>query len=261
VNVSGSGEAVIFLHGVGTTRTSWDAQLPFFQNTHLAAAWDARGYGDSDDYDGPLDFAGDFSRDLANVLDGLGVESAHVVGLSMGGLIAQCFYFAYPDRVATLVLAHTFPSFAALGEKFVSQFVTTRVQPLLDGGSPADTATATVQALLGPNASEESRRHFHQSLCALRKEPYTRTLQGLVAQDAPGELEDIRVPTLVLTGEHDRLSPPVISHAMSGRIADSELTIIPDCGHLSNIERPAKFNAIVHAFVTRHAGIATARDN
>lgn len=261
VNVCGSGEAVIFLHGVGSTRSSWDAQLASLQRTHFAAAWDARGYGDSDDYDGRLDFAADFSRDLANVLDGLNVRSAHIVGLSMGGLIAQCFYFAHPDRVATLVLAHTFPSFAALGEKFVKQFVATRLQPLLEGGSPEDMADATVQALLGPAASEGARRHLHQSLSALRREPYTKTLQGLVAQEAPGLLEEIRVPTLVLTGEHDRLSPPPLSHSMSARIAGSELKIIANCGHLSNIERPAELSTIVHAFTRRHAGIATVCKN
>src|SRR5687768_330744 len=89
VNVCGSGEAVVFLHGVGTTKSSWDAQLAFFGRTHLAIAWDARGYGDSDDYEGDLDFAADFSGDLAAALDGLDITAAHIVGLSMGGLIAQ----------------------------------------------------------------------------------------------------------------------------------------------------------------------------
>src|SRR5690606_23949856 len=75
VNVSGSGEAVIFLHGVGTTRTSWDAQLAHFKATHLAVAWDARGYGDSDDYESDLNFAADFSDDLARVLDELDIQT------------------------------------------------------------------------------------------------------------------------------------------------------------------------------------------
>ena len=259
VNASGSGEAVIFLHGVGTTRSSWDAQLAHFSNNHFAVAWDARGYGDSDDYDGDLNFARDFSTDLARVLDDLEIEKAHVVGLSMGGLIAQCFYFAHPDRVATLVLAHTFPSFRALGDKFIDQFVSTRLQPLLDGGTPADAADATVKGLLGPQASEEARRHFHASLCALRRDSYIKALQGLLEQDAPGALDDIKVPTFLLTGDHDRLSPPPISEVMARSIAGSELTIISECGHLSNIERPGEFNRLVHGFVSRHGGIATPR--
>jgi 3-oxoadipate enol-lactonase len=257
VNVSGSGEAVIFLHGVGTTRSSWDAQLAHFSATHFAVAWDARGYGDSDDYDGDLNFAADLSGDLANVLDDLNTQTAHIVGLSMGGLIAQCFYFAHPRRVATLTLAHTFPSFRALGANFVDQFVATRFQPLLDGGTPADAADATVKGLLGPQASEAARRHFHASLCALRRDSYIKALRGLLEQGAPGALEDIKVPTLLLTGDHDRLAPPPVSQDMADRIAGSEISIVPDCGHLSNIERPDEFNRIVRDFISRHGGIAT----
>jgi 3-oxoadipate enol-lactonase len=259
VNISGSGEAVIFLHGVGTTRSSWDAQLAHFHATHFAVAWDARGYGDSDDYDGDLNFAVDFSGDLANVLDELNIQTAHIVGLSMGGFIAQCFYFAHPQRVATLTLAHTFPSFRALGDTFVDQFVATRFQPLLDGGTPADAADATVKGLLGPRASEAARRHFHTSLCALRRDSYIKALRGLLQQGAPGVLEDITVPTLLLTGDHDRLAPPPVSRDMAHRIAGSEIMIIPDCGHLSNIERPDEFNRILRDFVSRHGGIATRR--
>ncbi len=259
VNVSGSGEAVIFLHGVGTTRSSWDAQLAHFHHTHFAAAWDARGYGDSDDYDGDLNFAADFSGDLANVLDELNIQTAHIVGLSMGGFIAQCFYFAHPKRVATLVLAHTFPSFRALGDAFVDQFVATRFQPLLDGATPAEAADVTVKGLLGPQASADARQHFHASLCALRRNSYIKALRGLLEQDAPGALEDIKVPTLLLTGDHDRLAPPPVCQDMAGRIASSEITIIAECGHLSNIECPDEFNRIVHGFVSRHGGIATRR--
>src|SRR5262249_23161569 len=159
------------------------------------------------------------------------------------------FYFAYPHRVKTLVLAHTFPSFGALGEAFVSQFVATRLKPLLEGGSPADSAAATVQTLLAADASNEARDHFHRSLCELRKDSYIRTITGLVNQPAPGPLKNIRVPTLVLPGEHDRLSQPSLAHVMSARIAHSQVHIIPNCGHLSNLEKPTHFNSVVHEFI------------
>lgn len=257
VNVSGSGEAIIFLHGVGTTKSSWAAQLVHFGDSYFAIAWDARGYGDSDDYDGDLEFATDLAGDLSKVLTALGVETAHIVGLSMGGLVAQCFYFANPRRVATLILANTFPSFRALGDAFVDQFVARRLQPLLDGASPADSADDTVNGLLGPDASDAARHHLRSSLRALRKDSYVKALRGMLAQPAPGHLERITVPTLVLTGEHDRLSPPAIAHDMSARVPGSDLKIIPGCGHLPNIEEPATFNAIVSEFVGRHSGVAT----
>src|SRR5205085_4912844 len=80
LSVAGEGELLLFLHGIGGRRQNWAAQLAFFSATHKAAAWDARGYGESEDYDGPLDFTV-FSEDLQRVLDHFGVRRAHVVGL------------------------------------------------------------------------------------------------------------------------------------------------------------------------------------
>jgi 3-oxoadipate enol-lactonase len=256
VILAGWGEALVFLHGVGTSKAAWNAQLTFFRDTYFTCAWDARGYGESDDYESELDFARDFTSDLAAVLDDLKIQAAHLVGLSMGGLIAQCFYFAHPERVLSLVLAHTFPSFASLGDEFVSLFIAKRLQPLLDGAQPSDLAAATVAQLVGPSASPSVRDHLRSSLCEVRKGPYIRTMQGMLRQAPPGALEDIAVPTLLLTGEFDQLSPPDLTRNMANRIRSSQSVIIPDCGHLSSLERPMEFNAAVCDFLTRHTGRA-----
>ena len=93
---AGRGQLVLFLHGIGGNRNHWQHQLAFFsQQGFKAAAWDARGYGDSDDYEGALQFE-DFTSDLARVLDHLGTEKADLVGLSMGGRIARNFALAQP---------------------------------------------------------------------------------------------------------------------------------------------------------------------
>ena len=91
VDHAGQGPLLVFLHGIGGQRTNWHAQLQALADRFHVVAWDARGYGASDDYDGPLAF-GDFSADLVRVLDHFGAEAAHLVGLSMGGMIAQDFY-------------------------------------------------------------------------------------------------------------------------------------------------------------------------
>src|ERR1039458_10557384 len=101
IDRSGGGPLVLFMHEIGGNRTNCQEQLPVFGEKFHAVAWDARGYGASDDYEGPLDF-GDFGRDLIRVLDHFQVNRAHLVGLSMGGLIAFDFHAAHPNRVATL---------------------------------------------------------------------------------------------------------------------------------------------------------------
>jgi 3-oxoadipate enol-lactonase len=99
----GAGPLAIFLHGIGGNRSNWRDQLGAFAREFHVAAWDARGYGDSDDYEGSLDF-GDFADDLLRVLDHFGATRAHLVGLSMGGMIALDFVTRYGDRVATMTL-------------------------------------------------------------------------------------------------------------------------------------------------------------
>lgn len=247
----------MFLHGLGSTKENWYPQLDHFRKTHFAVAWDARGYGESHDYEGELAFARDFVNDLTCTLDLLGAGRAHLVGLSMGGMIAQCFYFRHPRRVASLVLAHTFPSFRALGEQAVADFLAARLQPLLNGATPADLAPAAAASLLAPDAPQSARVRLMASLSDLRKASYIKTIRALAAQDALGELKDIAIPSLVLAGELDRLSPISVAQEMSKRIPGAQLVVIPEAGHLSNLERPEQFNEAVGAFLSIHAGTAT----
>ena len=107
---AGSGEAVIMLHGIGGNRTNWWNQIDFLKHQYLAIAWDARGYGDSDDYNGNLIFE-DFSEDLASILSNFELESAHIIGLSMGGRIAMQFAAKYPHKVKSLALVDTTSGF------------------------------------------------------------------------------------------------------------------------------------------------------
>src|SRR5258706_7511304 len=108
VQHDGAGELVMFLHGIGGNRDNWDDQLVHYAPHSHAAAWDARGYADSDDYPGELSIT-DFAGDLRRVLDHFKADKAHIVGLSLGGRVAQRFYFKHPDRVRSLVLADTRP--------------------------------------------------------------------------------------------------------------------------------------------------------
>jgi 3-oxoadipate enol-lactonase len=254
---SGVGEALMFLHGLGSTKENWYPQLVHFGQTHRAMAWDAPGYGESDDHEGELVFSRDFVGALLSTLDRLGVERVHLAGLSMGGMIAQCFYFAHPHRVASLVLADTFPSFQAIGADVVKGFISSRIEPLMSGATPADLAPESAESLLAPDAPESARTLLLESLSNLRRHSYVMTALALAVQDAVGNLEDITVPTLVLSGALDRLTPVPIARAMSERIPGAQLVIIPGAGHISNLESPERFNAALSRFLSNHSGVAT----
>jgi 3-oxoadipate enol-lactonase len=132
VDHTGEGKLVICMHGIGGNRTNWHDQLPDFGRHFHAASWDARGYGMSDDYEGPLDFH-DFARDLVRVLDHFGARKAHLVGLSMGGLIAMDFNARFPERVATLTICDSLPGFSHISPEQSREFIRLRLEPLRAG--------------------------------------------------------------------------------------------------------------------------------
>src|SRR5690348_8176396 len=147
VDEVGAGALVVFMHGIGGNRSNWRDQLPAFAAGYHAVAWDGRGYGDSDDYEGPLDF-GDFASDLLRVIDHFGAPRAHLVGLSMGGVIALDFHSRYRSRVASLTLCDTMPGFSHFSEEQRAEFIRLRQEPLLAGKEPRDIAPMVARTLI-----------------------------------------------------------------------------------------------------------------
>ena len=247
----GEGPLVVFLHGIGGNRTNWRDQLSVFARDFHAVAWDARGYGDSDDYEGPLDF-GNFADDLCRVLDHFDVTRAHLVGLSMGGMIALDFATRYADCVATLTLCDSLPGFTHLSEAQRAEFIRLRQEPLLAGKEPSDMAPAVARSLLGKNPRAGSYERLVESMSALHKQSYLKTIAGSANYGRKLDLESIAVPTHVVVGDEDTLTPPAMSREIARRIPEARLTIIEGAGHLSNIEQPEAFNRAVLDFLIEH---------
>jgi 3-oxoadipate enol-lactonase len=247
----GAGPPVILMHGIGGNRTNWHDQLPDFGGHFHAIAWDARGYGASDDYEGALDF-GDFAHDLARVLHYFKVPRAHLVGLSMGGMIAMHFYSRYPAKVATLTLCDSLPGFNHLTAEQRREFIRLRQEPLLAGKEPSEIALAVAATLIGKSARPGSFERLVASMSALHKQSYLKTIAGTANYPRTFELEKIAVPTHIVVGDEDSLTPPEMSRQMAARIPGAHLSIIEGAGHLSNIEQPERFNRAVLAFLNEH---------
>lgn len=261
LDVMGEGPLLVFLHGIGGNRSNWQFQLPAFAGDFTVAAWDARGYGLSDDYEGDLDFS-DFSHDLARVLDHFGAAKAHLCGLSMGGRVAQDFYALYPDRVATLVLCDTFAGDDAGDTRSgrsqsIEEFVQSRIQPFLDGADPAELAQKRGGRLMAPSASAETRQLAIDASSQLHVESYIKTVRASASFSRVDNLVNIDVPTLLVFGDVDPLTPPSVGEYMQEKIAGSQLVIIENAGHMTNLEQPAAFNSAVLAFLRDHRGLAT----
>ena len=256
VEHAGSGEFVIMMHGIGGNRLNWTDQIAAFSPRFHAAAWDARGYGDSDDYAGVLAFD-DFVADVLRVLDHVGAERAHLVGLSMGGRIAMRTALLQPARVATLTLVDTHEGFAAFSAAQRQAFVDSRRAPLLAGRDPRDIAEGVARSLVGPHATPAQLQELVDSISMLHKDSYVKSLQATVRQVDVGDLRAIRAPAHFIVGEHDPLTPPAMHHDMAAKLGGAPVSVVPRAGHLSNIENADAFNAAALAWLEPHAALGS----
>jgi 3-oxoadipate enol-lactonase len=247
VDVRGAGETLLFLHGIGGNARNWEAQLAHFSPRFAAAAWDARGYGESG---GAVEHFAQFADDAAAVIAALG-SPAHVVGLSMGGRIALDLAGRYPDHVKSLTLANTSAGSAetAAPEK-VATFLALRLKPLVEEGlTPADIAESIVAGIAGPNIAPEAREALLDSHRRLHKDGYIAAMRAVTAFTGFPDFASLAVPTLVLTASEDRVAPPAHARAMAERIPGARLVEIAGAGHISNIEAPEAFNAALDSFL------------
>lgn len=260
----GDGPPLIFLHGIGGNRSSWQAQVDTFSTRFSCYAWDARGYGDSDDYDGDLQFE-TFADDLVRLIDHEGIDTAHFVGLSMGARILLDFVGRFPDRIASLCLCDCFFAYEqSLTPEKQAEFIALRQRPLLEGKSFAEMAPSLIESLVGPACSANVREQLRQSIEALHKDSYLKTLAASVRFNRAAVLSEIQVPVQLIFGADDRLTPPSIGAQMSEMIPNARLSVLDDSGHLSNMEQADAFNAALDAFLYSETGvsaISTGRSN
>ena len=241
LRVAGAGPLVVFLHGIGGNASNWNAQLPAFAPHFACAAWDARGYGASDDYAGELAFD-DFVGDVLRVFDHFEVERGHLVGLSMGGRIAMRTALLHADRIATLTLVDTHEGFEAFTPEQRRAFVDSRRAPLLAGKMPADIAEPVARSLIGPKATPAHFRQLVDSIAALHKDSYIKSLEATVSQVTLGDISRIAAPAHFIVGADDPLTPVAMHFEMAAKLKDAPVSVVPDAGHLSNIENPDAFN-------------------
>jgi 3-oxoadipate enol-lactonase len=244
----GEGDAVVFLHAFPLQAAMWDYQIEALEATHRCIAIDLPGFGQSPPPDAPDDASMQGWADLvARVLDQLGVDSATVVGASMGGYLAMALLRHHPARVAQLVLAD---SRARSDDPTVAQRRTAQQDQLREGSEVAALAKETVEGLL--SSSSMSRADLVEYVHALADgadvDGWIAALEAM--KDRPDSMLLLRqadVRALVVVGELDRVTP--IAEAMSLRsLLKGELVVVPDVGHLPNVEDPLAFNDALLAF-------------
>jgi 3-oxoadipate enol-lactonase len=239
---AGSGDAapIVFLHGVGSDKSVWHPQLAHFGKTRRAIAFDYPGYGDSDPApEGTT--RDDYAATILSAMRELGVERAHVCGLSLGGVVAIAMHHAEPEACASLILADTFAVHPEGRAIFDRSLAGSRDLPAM--------AEARVDVLLAQPADPQVRREVVETMSRIDPAAYRIGAEAVWLADQPDRAAAIDVPTLVICGDEDRPTPPDLSRELHAMIAGSQLAMIPNAGHLTNLEQPNAFNGVVGDFI------------
>ncbi len=243
----GRGEAVVLVHAIGCGLRMWDGVAPLLAKRFRVLRVDVRGHGTSPVPQRPYSL-GQLAGDVAAALDGFGIERAHWVGLSMGGMIGQAFALAHGARLGRLVLANTTSSYGADGRTMWEA----RARAVEEGGMAAITDLAMTRYFSDDfrasrgDAVERIRARF----LATNPQGYIGCCDAIRDLDFTSQLARIKSPTLVIAGEKDAGTPPAMSQAIVDRIPGSKLAVIPGAAHLSAVENPTAFSALVLEFLS-----------
>jgi len=246
--VDGRGPAVLFLHAFPLGLFMWDAQAEALRADHTVVRFDCRGFGASPPGDGLLTMER-IADDAAALLDQLDIERAVVCGCSMGGYAAFAFVRKHADRVRGLVLADTRAGADAAEARRNRSLLAEKV--MREGASAA--LEAFLPKLLGASTQRENAPlvgRLRERILAASPRGIADGLAGLAARaDQTSLLREIRVPTLVVCGEEDVLTPPAEARALHAAIPGSRLVLVPRAGHLANLEQPEAFNTALREFL------------
>jgi len=241
---------IVLIHGFPFSHEMWDPQIPLLGNNFRVITYDLRGHGKSGVGDGQymLEF---FVDDLIGLLDHLKIEKAVLCGLSMGGYIALRAVERNPGRVLALILADT----QARADSTEAKLRRAAAIKSVKANGVNAYAENFVKAVFAPqsftrksDAVEKIKRIIQSNsslgICGALLALASRT-------DTTESLSVIKVPTLILVGEHDTVTPPSASQEVHSRIPNSEIHVIPNAGHMSNLENTDEFNRHIMNFLDK----------
>lgn len=237
---------MLFLHGLGGNRHSFDAQIDALRHHYRCVAWDAPGYGDSKPMD-EMSFDA-LAQCVDNLLECLEVEPFAVIGHSMGGMVAQT-WLAQGGTTDKLVLAQTSARFGKPGSRWNEEFLTARLQPLDQGLKPADFARNLITSMFHDTQKTAAIEAGIATMAPLPATVYRQVINCLVTFDEADNLRNISVPTLCLAAEYDTTAPAQGLQQMADVIPKAKFHCLPDAGHLAYIETPQEFTQALQDFL------------
>lgn len=245
---AGAGPPVLLLHGIGSGSASWAAQLDALAGQYRAIAWDAPGYGGSDPLPGAAPPSGAYGDAVGDLLDGLGLERVHLVGHSLGGLIAAAFCARHPARISSVTLSDAAAGYLESPDEIRVGRLEARIRAMAELG-PAEVAKRRAREVLSPGAPDEVYEKVRAVQSRLRPEGYAQAARMLHGSDIFADAAAIRAPALVMYGSEDKVTPESLGREIAAAIAGARYVTLPGLGHASYVEGPEAFNAALTGFL------------
>lgn len=247
----GSGRPIVWLHGLGGTWREFELQLDHLADTYRCIVPELRGHGRTPAVPGPMSTT-DLAGDVRAVLDALGVSRTVVVGLSMGGLVAQALAVTHPDVVEALVLVGTGPRvpapvgmlLRAAAARVRSKGMSAALQMLQQTGSGAGGDEDAMRQARADGTAWQQRE-----LASNDPDVLAAGLVALAGHDCRKRLRSLDVPTLVMSGADDPVVPVSLSQELAKLIPGARFVVLPDAGHIANRDQPEAFEAALTEFV------------
>jgi len=246
----GSGPPLLLIMGLGASLETWIAQRDVFAARHRVVMFDNRGAGESECPPPPWTVP-DMAADAVGVLDALGIERSHVLGVSMGGMIAQEMAIRWPERVDRMVVAVSF----ARPDPVRRAFLLFRRWARQQGVDLFQEGVANLPWLVSPRVLNDPSRLEEilgvvGAMPLMEAEAYSHQIDAILEHDTLTRLDRVRAPTLVLAAAEDVLTPTYLSREIASAIAGARLVVLPRGNHAVQIEEAAAFNTAVLEFLS-----------
>ena len=248
----GQGTPLVLLHGIGSAARSFDRVIAAFAPRFRVVAWDAPGYGESTDLPMGHPTAGDYADALAGFLDEMGIRTCHLLGHSLGCLMAARFAATRPERVLSLILCSIAAGQASLPAEERQKLLDQRIGDLAALG-PQGMADKRAPRLLGPAASPEALDRLIDTMGSVRPHGYGQAARMLSTGDIKADVRKLSpsLPAQMIYGDADVITPPARNQDVAAVWPGAAAHVIPGAGHALYLEQPDTFNALLAAFLSK----------
>ena len=246
--IKGEGQALVFIHGLGSSTRDWEYQTPEFSKEYQVIALDLRGHGQSDKPEGPYTIPM-FAADLAGLLQALDVKSAHIVGISLGGAVAFQFALDHPAMLKTLTIVNSAPTLGGTPEQ-AQQEIERRVGIVQQYGMRA--MGQALSPVLFPKPEHTSLQDtFVERWAENDPAAYIAATRSMLNWDVTNQLGSIPSPTLIIAADQD-YSSVAVKEVYAELLPNAQLAVIANAHHATPREQPQEFNRILAKFLAQH---------